>query len=256
MDPLDELNKALDGGRWKKAVRKADEILNACPFGDEPDGRQRFSFMNKESFVLYSVRHGEEPLWLKNHANVAFCKAYALTELGDLAQAEKTLLFCLRLDPVSVKIKTELFSVYVRLRDFEAAGSILCAAEGDILSPGEAAAVYAKKGYLFSQRKDYENAKRFCLTSLLYEENNAAVRELRYLESVTGEELLPVEESDCVCAARLLHGRGELPLLPEENTEALRYLRGLYTAAGQIETARIYEERLCEFDRIRELILC
>lgn len=257
MTTLADLEKCMQNGNWKKAVKKADEILSQTPF---EKGENRFSFMSRDAYCLYCLRNPDaQPVWIKNHSNVAYCKGYALNELKRYDEAQEVLRECMTLDPVSVKIKTELFSALVRQGKNGEAKQIISEAQGDILSPENACSVYAKTAFLLSCEEDFENAASACIYSLLFGYSNAAVRELEYIRQKTGDapEYVP-EDAEFVAAAReagkSLTQQGIIRPFPVENLRVLTMLKGLYNAGNEPELSAEYDARLRKFEEcsIRE----
>ena len=252
MTTLSDLEKQLQNGNWKKAIKKADDILLHTPF---EKGENRFSFMSRDAYCLYTMRNPDvQTVWIKNHSNVAYCKGYALNELKMYAEAQETLIYCLELDPVSTKIKTELFTSYVRQGKNDLAKQIITAAQKDILTPENACSVYAKTAFLLSCGRDFENAAALCVYSLLFGFSNAAVRELEYIEQQSGitPEYMPGDEEFTAYARQTglaLTQNGVILPFPVENLRVLKMLRGLYNAGRDADASEQYAEKIEKFEK-------
>lgn len=253
MTTLEDLEKVLAAGKWKKAVKKADEILTGTPF---EQGENRFSFMNRDSYCLYCMKNPDrEPVWIKNHSNVAYCKGYALFEMKQYREAADTLLYCTLLDPVTVKIKNELFSCYVRLGKKDKAENVLRASYGDILSPEDARSLYAKTAYIYSDRGEYDTALSLCVYALSFGHSDSALREADYIGQKAGlyPEYLPGEDGFSSYAAgegKKLTDSGIIPPFPRENLRVLRTLAGLYNAGNEPELSAEYADKIKIFGQV------
>ncbi len=246
-----EIEQLVARGKYRKAISEADKMLGSIG-RDENGVFLRYSFMTPEAFKFYEVAHPDEQItWVKNIAPLMYVKAYSLYELKRFEECVSVLKNAIEWDPVSVKLKTELCSAYIKLRDYQSAQNALESAADTVLNLHDGAVYYSKLGFLAAQHGEFERASDYLLYSVLFEETNAALRELEYVSSKIGE--IECDEDTIQAAAKRLRKNGDAFSLNPCAQKALEHLLNLYTLAGDEEKKLHYDNLLQRFKEIEEV---
>lgn len=190
-----ELLKKVDLYINKKKLLEADkildELLKTADYVEINEYGKVLDFNNQLEFVLYcNMNRSKKVAWKRNFlSNMYFYKGIICYEnmnyKGAIAYYEKAL----KWNPVDFNTYSEILETYIKLHDLEKFDSYYEKAIQIAIRPIELAILYRKRGFVWIERGNDENAYNNLLYSKLFFPRREADIEIAYLEKKFGTKL-------------------------------------------------------------------
>lgn len=210
-----EAESLMRSGQTAKALTVTKQLYDhiLANFQETPEVRF-FSFRNLlESNLYHILYHPTKKLMKTPYDFALFIGAYAynLIEVRKLDEALPVLQEAIRYNPVSPDVRFELAELYKLRQEPDKLLETICDTLPIASSAYAIARCYANLGYWCVEQKDYTSAVAFYYESLLFAEHPQVAGELRHIERLTGQPIVPPNR-DMINAAfakyQIYHGPG------------------------------------------------
>ncbi len=210
-----EATRLMRSGQTAKALTLTRQLYEHITenFKETPE-RRFFSFRNLLESNLYHILYHPTKELVKTPFDFSLfigAHAYNLIEVRRLDEAIPVLQEAIRYNPVNPDVRFELAEIYKLKQEEDKLLETICDTLPICASAYAIARCYANLGYWCVDRKDYTSAVAFYYESLLFADHPQIAGELRHVEHLMGQPIVPPNR-DMINAAfakyEIYHGPG------------------------------------------------